>query len=726
MNKVTRMDFYPSENQTGLPTVAEPLVKLWVLRLLIPLRGFRKRFARSDRHVDPKFEFHNLEQDFFQSLDLTFNIDPEDYLTTGDGEGDREIHIPTLFECLYKAYKSGEKTLRDAKATGCLARNVRRLSDLTGLTQTDCRILELAILIDADEFLGMACHMVDQLTPKTLAGVISVLLDLPQEAIRNSLRKDNTLDKCGLLSVNERNDLSDMLELVSNHFADNMVSSDADPVALLREVVSPASPPHLTIADFPHLEKELGILQPYLKETVTTKRKGVNILLYGDPGTGKSQLARVLAAETGCELFEVSCEDEDGESKMDWERLRAFKAAQHLLCNRNIVVLFDEIEDVFDTADNQNFARLFGERSNIRNPKAWVNRRLEENPVPTLWLGNSVDGLDPAFIRRFDMIIKMPVPPRRQRQKIIRANCPDLLSERDIERISAVETLAPAVVTRASSVVAAIGDELAQSDQSPALELIINNTLEAQGHQRIQRYDPNRLPDTYDPAFIHTDTDLGGIARGLKKTKTGRLCLYGPAGTGKTAYGRWLAEQLEVPLLVKRGSDLISMWVGGTEKNIAESFRQAETEGAILLIDEVEGFLQDRREAKHSWEVTGVNEMLTQTESFSGIFIASTNLVDNLDQAALRRFDMKIKFDYLLPRQSGALLESYCNTLNLEASDNALAARLGRLTNVTPGDFAAIMRRARFKPFHSAADVMAALEHECGLKENFKHPIGFC
>ena len=196
------------------------------------------------------------------------------------------------------------------------------------------------------------------------------------------------------------------------------------------------------------------------------------------------------------------------------------------------------------------------------------------------------------------MIIKLPVPPKKQRQKIIRASCSGLLGEQDIERISAVDALSPAVVTRATSVIDAIKDELAQTGRASALELIINNTLEAQGHQRIQRYDPNRLPETYDPAFIHTDTDVESIATGLKKTKTGRLCLYGPPGTGKTAYGRWLAEQVDLPLLVKRGSDLISMWVGGTEKNIAKCFRQAETEGAILLIDEIEGFLQDRREAR--------------------------------------------------------------------------------------------------------------------------------
>ena len=87
---------------------------------------------------------------------------------------------------------------------------------------------------------------------------------------------------------------------------------------------------------------------------------------------------------------------------------------------------------------------------------------------------------------------------------------------------------------------------------------------------------------------------------------------------------------------------------------------------------------------------------------------------------------MKIKFDYLLPRQSQALLESYCKTLKLDSPDKAQAAYLGRLNNLTPGDFAAVVRRHRFKPIYTAAEMISALDEECGHKENFKRPIGFC
>ena len=707
-----------SLNKPWDSTKVEPPVRLWLLRLLVPMGVCKKSFSTGDK-ID-----YRLGEYLFHSLAETFDIKNEWYTNSNNS-----INPEKVFNSLHKLYVAEEKNPGKAKAPRILASNVERLSKVAGLSPTDCRILEFAVLLYSDETLEEACDQLGELTLAKLFRVLSKLLDLPEADIRSSLSKKGGLFRSGLLTLfrdGQKYDLKTMLELISSRFADTMVSTDADPEDLLQDVVFPSSPPHLNISDFPHKVKELDMLFPYLKKSLSTERRGVNILMYGDPGTGKSQLARILAKETGCQLFEVASEDERGEPLNDKDRLRAFHAAQTLLTGRKIILLFDEIEDVFDTSNSSLIAKFFGQENKGRNPKAWLNRRLEENQTPTLWIANVINEMHPAFKRRFDMIVKMPVPPRRQRQKIIRASCSDLLSECDIERLSNAESLAPAVVTRASAVVAAIGEELAQTDQAPGLELIINNTLEAQEHKRIPRYDPNQLPETYDPAYIHSDIDVECLAMGLKKTMSGRLCLYGPSGTGKTAYGRWLAEQLEVPLLVKRGSDLISMWLGQTEKNFAACFQQAEMEEAILLIDEIEGFLQDRREARHSWEVTGVNEMLTQIESFPGIFIASTNLRDNLDQAALRRFDIKIRFDYLLPKQSRSLLESYCSTLNLDTPDKALRARLGRLYNLTPGDFAAVMRRHRFNPVSSAADIVTALEEECGLKENFKRPIGFC
>src|SRR5690606_28991976 len=156
---------------------------------------------------------------------------------------------------------------------------------------------------------------------------------------------------------------------------------------------------------------------------------------------------------------------------------------------------------------------------------------------------------------------------------------------------------------------------------------------------------------------------LAAVAQGIREARSARLCLYGPPGTGKTAWGHWLADTLDMPLVVKRGSDLLSMWLGGTEKNIANAFSEAESEGAVLMIDEVDSFLQDRRGAQRTWEITAVNEMLTSLEAFQAILIATTTLVDSLDQAALRRFDLKLCLDYLHPSQAEALLQRCCQKL---------------------------------------------------------------
>ncbi len=97
------------------------------------------------------------------------------------------------------------------------------------------------------------------------------------------------------------------------------------------------------------------------------------------------------------------------------------------------------------------------------------------------------------------------------------------------------------------------------------------------------------------------------------------------------------------------------------------------------MIDEVDSFLSDRRAAQRSWEVSMINEMLTQMESFSGIFIASTNLMDGLDQAALRRFDLKAKFDFLSDEQVWKLFVRHCRKLGLPHRKKALPLQLATL-----------------------------------------------
>ena len=218
--------------------------------------------------------------------------------------------------------------------------------------------------------------------------------------------------------------------------------------------------------------------------------------------------------------------------------------------------------------------------------------------------------------------------------------------------------------------------------------------------------------------FLNPDTPLGPIVENLKQIRSPscRMCLQGPPGTGKTSFGHWLSEQLDRPLHTKRASDLVSPFVGMTERFMARAFSDAMNVHAILMIDEVDSFLQRRDRAVRLWEVSAVNEMLSQMESFDGIFVASTNFADHLDEASLRRFDLKIRFDYLTSTQKVQLFTRYCSHLGLERPTHQLLEQTAELHPLTPGDFGNVARQHRFRSFATPTDFLNALEGECAVK----------
>ncbi len=178
-------------------------------------------------------------------------------------------------------------------------------------------------------------------------------------------------------------------------------------------------------------------------------------------------------------------------------------------------------------------------------------------------------------------------------------------------------------------------------------------------------------------------------------------------------------------MLLQKASDLLNPYVGMTEQKIARTFERAKQDGAVLLIDEVDSFLRDRTQNLHSWEIIQINEKLTQIECFPGILIASTNLIDQLDPASMRRFDIKMHFGYLLLAQAGRLLVSYCRNLDLPLPTSADLELAATMDVSAPGDFATVARQHRFQPFRDAHNLLLAVIAESDLKANRTRRIGF-
>ena len=685
-----------------LPSDGTDRVRLWTLRLLTMSSG-QGGFVR--------------EQDFShdrlaQAIGLGHWLDNHD----------RAFEPRAVRSELRALHEAAEASAAQTGLPPELLDNVRKIADLTGIGPVDCRILELAVMVRVDQTLESACDLAGNLNARQLHQLLACLLDLDVREVRQALSVNSDLLSSGILALcAEAFPLSLKFIFLNDDFADALYGGPLNIDTLLRGIVTPAPQPQLSLADYAHLGAPLATLSAYLARALQTRRSGVNIFLHGPPGTGKTQLARVLAQALGFPLFEISGEDASGTPADGQIRLRAYRAAQMFFRRKPALLLFDEVGDVFGAGE-----AAPDEKRIAQSRKAWVNRSLEENPVPALWLANSIEALDAAFVRRFDMILELPIPPRRVRERIVHTACGDLLDAPGVQRMAQIEQLAPAVIHRAAAVVRCVRDGLDTETARHALEQLVGNTLEAQGHPRPDAGNASGLPDGYDPSLVNAGCDLERLADGLSGHHSARICLHGPPGTGKTAFGRWLAQRLGKPLDVRRASDLLSKYHGETEKNLARAFREAGQHGALLLLDEVDSYLRDRREAQRPWEVSEVNEMLTQMEQFSGLFIASTNLMQGLDPAALRRFDLKLRFGYLDARQSSRLLATQCATLGLRRPPRHIGAALARLDNLTPGDFAAVARRHRFQPLRNAAEFVEALLEECRLKENAPRAgIGF-
>lgn len=678
---------------------APEIVRVWILRILFRLGGSR-------RLLDP---------DQMGTFDVLSVFDIE-------GRLDQPLAITSStvrkLRALFSGYPSDAASLPLPQQ---LAGNIERIGNLLGLTPVERSLLGLAVLARTERELASAMEMLGYLPTARIYRALAVLLDVPDKEIREALAPSATLSRTGLLVVDRENTnyLHEKIDVLSDGFAERMTLLDADPAELLRDKVFPSQPPSLDEADFPHVKMLADVARTHLALALQTRRRGTNILIYGVPGVGKTELARFLAANLGVELYEISSEDDDGDPLEGDRRMRAYRAAQWFFSKRRLMFLFDEAEDVFSGGDG------YGTRSAAQRRKAWMNRMLELNFIPTIWVSNRADCLDPAFVRRFDVVMELPNPPLAQREKIIRSASGGMALDTSlIARLAANTNLTPAVVARASEVASATAT-VSESNQGEVLEHLVNSTLRAQGHAGIPKQSALNFPEIYDTKFINSDVDLGALAGQLTARSSARFLLHGPPGTGKTAYAKWLARELGVPILVKRASDLLSPYVGEAEKNLADAFAEAQRDGSALLLDEIDSFLQDRRNLRASWEVSMVNEMLTQMESFPGLMFASTNLVASLDQASLRRFDLKVEFKRLRPDQSWEIFLRACDISGIAYIDSDLEPKVRHLESLTLGDYAVVLRQRSFFTDRNAQGLYAALAIENAMKYPQGKRIGF-
>ncbi len=601
-----------------------------------------------------------------------------------------------------------------------LARNVDMLANLLGLDELQSEILSFAALSGQHPYLSEITESIRTPSIDIVVKLLSLALKARDADIRKAIRPNGNLRSTSVVSI-EHSDSGHGLQIIVPSGLRNAMFSTADDIEMLmNSFLENAPSPKLKADAFSHLERETELLTAYLSRAGSTSATGVNILIYGPPGTGKTEYVRWLASHQNTRLYQVKAFDEQGHAISGLDRLVFFQLSQRFLQKCNALILFDEIEDVFPMSDNPFF------KQKPAAGKMFINRLLESNPVPSIWVSNEVDHIDKAYLRRFDFSFEMGIPPVAVRRGILHNYLhAHSISDETISHLAQQEELSPAQIEKAAKVLQLSGKK--SKDREATLKHVIENSQSLLGQEK---NDPQlNFPDCrYQLDFLNPDCDLMQLVTQLKQapTSAGALCFYGAPGTGKTALAHYIAKEIELPLMVKRASDIVSPFVGETEQRIALMFRQAQQDGAMLLLDEADSFLAERQSAKNSWEVTAVNEMLTQMERFDGLFICSTNLMQRLDAASLRRFALKIKFDYLKPEQRWQLFLAHTKKIS-SAQESKCREQLNQLNNLAPGDFATVRRQAALLGITlTAEELVKRLTQECKNKAgNSNRPIGF-
>lgn len=280
-----------------------------------------------------------------------------------------------------------------------------------------------------------------------------------------------------------------------------------------------------------------------------------------------------------------------------------------------------------------------------------------------------------------------------------------------------------------------MGTETVSVSKADALELLAKNKTKPYfdlmaKYWRDEDDEPpttslSKLTDyAYNPKLLNIkgcniDEMIKGSKRIIKSKTFKRLTIlaYGQSGNGKTMLASHLAKELGLKLKTISGSDIVSKWVGESEKNVKSLFSHY-SRNNLLLIEEADNLMTDRENgAERHYNKSLTNEWLVQIERFTGVLMITTNSMESIDSALLRRFTVKLEFKELLEENIPLALEPYIKKYKLK-KDVELDEEIHRLKGLRLGDIGNVENLIEFYNVKSLSKYIEFLREEINVRNS--------
>lgn len=585
---------------------------------------------------------------------------------------------------------------------------LKELAEVLKLSALEQDVLTFAFLTSASEEIAGFFH---QLTAERWVSerLWPVVFDTSKIELVHTMRAESPLRLCGLLQASDRRA---QLMRVSQFWIDLL----ADSSSLFNSILEPIETKSESGMPARLLPEDQSLASSILRNA---NEQGVNLLLYGASSLEKRRLLRELVSRAGKRAWRVRRFEEA--DRYDRPAL-TYLAFQLLAKEKDAVLIVERPTDVLETQPSEFLKTLFGIEIETEGVPRFDEHLLSSNPVPGVWLASNAGSLPEETTARFVFHAPLKMADRATRVAALEELIGDFdLSEETRGEILKLEGVSSAQLESAVKAARLSGGTTKSERETSIVQAIrrsqraLNRDLQPKSKECVTQYALK---------YINAAGRFGPeqILQAFKRNPKGTLLLYGIPGTGKTQFAEYLAGELGLQLISRSASELLSKWLGESEKNIAKAFEDAANAEGILFLDEGDSFLRERSESQYSWEITQVNELLQHMERFPGIVIVATNLFRGLDQASMRRFTFKLEFLELSSEQRWAMFVNEAGLSETISSVSALQieqwqSALTLMPHLTAGDFATVKRQSIvLNVTLSPEEWLSQLQLECEVK----------